>query len=376
MKKIVFIVGALIFLVVAGVITVTITQTIFNKVAGDITEQIAGSLIPGASSPKIEKKPCNVPKHQREFNKQPYYEGPLIDSHVHLPTSSSIVSSVAKQNGLELPLMEGDIAADRLICIFDSEGIIKTFGFHITSQYAEGAAVATATAIEEAYPGKIVHFLMPPPVLSLNLTPSSIEGILRSNKGLFKGFGEVALYMDGYQGVMPNASQLKEIYKLADEHNLIVMVHPEDNLRDGIEEILREFPEVTFFFHGGKHQEWLIELMPTHKNFYYSVDADLVSLYGAKNGYKYQEFSSKEEYVTFLKGNFESVLKEALGHWKPIIEKYPDRFTWGTDRWYAWHFDPEVGGLLEEFGRSFIGKLDPSVQEKFAYKNAEAMLGN
>lgn len=41
---------------------------------------------------------------------------------------------------------------------------------------------------------------------------------------------------------------------------------------------------------------------------------------------------------------------------------------------FAWHFDPEVGGILEEFSRSFIGRLDASVQENFAYKNAERML--
>ena len=31
-------------------------------------------------------------------------------------------------------------------------------------------------------------------------------------------------------------------------------------------------------------------------------------------------------------------------------------------------------GLIEESARSFIGQLDPSVQEKFAYKNAEKLL--
>lgn len=67
-------------------------------------------------------------------------------------------------------------------------------------------------------------------------------------------------------------------------------------------------------------------------------------------------------------------MRQAVAHWKPLIEKYPDRFTWGTDRWFAWHFDPEVGGLIEELSRSFIGKLDPAVQENFAYKNAERML--
>ena len=72
--------------------------------------------------------------------------------------------------------------------------------------------------------------------------------------------------------------------------------------------------------------------------------------------------------------HFNEVLHAALSEWKLRIEAHPSRFMWGTDRWYDWHFDAEVGGLLEEFGRAFIGRLSPAVQENFAHKNAEALL--
>ena len=321
-----------------------------------------------------EKKPCNLPRHEREFKSEPYYSGPLIDSHVHLPTTAKMVSSIAQKNGLELPVLEGDISADKLICLFDSEGIIKTFGFHITAKFAEGAGVSAAKAIEEAYPGKIVHFIMPPPVLSLNVDPAGIGEILNKNKGLFRGFGEVGFYMEGYEGIKPNDPMFQQIYKLADEHKLIVMLHPEDNLKDGIEEILQEFPNVIFFFHGGRDQEWIIELMDKYQNFYYSVDGDLVNLYGYGGGQQFRTTDSKEKYLIYMREKFNANLDEVVRRWKVRIEAHPDRFTWGSDRWFAWHFDPEVGGILEEFGRSFIGRLDPSVQENFAYKNAEKML--
>ena len=68
------------------------------------------------------------------------------------------------------------------------------------------------------------------------------------------------------------------------------------------------------------------------------------------------------------------MLNEAVKKWKAKIERHPDRFMWGTDRAYKWHYDEEVSVLLEEFGRAFIGRLDPDVQEKFAYKNAESLL--
>lgn len=331
------------------------------------------SPIPSPIAPKVEKKACNIAPHKRVFNKEPYYSSPLIDSHVHLPTLAKMVSSIAGKNGLELPVLEGDLSADNLICLFESEGIKQIFGFHITSKFAQQAGVAAAKAIEEAYPGKIVHFLMPPPVKFLNIDPAGIEGILSSNKGLFKGFGEIALYMDSYEGTKPDDPDLKEIYQLADQHNLIVMVHPEDDLRDGVEEILQDFPNVTFFFHGGKDQEWIIDLMPKYKNFYFSVDANILSLYGFKKEHQFKK-PTKEEYLAYMRENFDAELKEALDKWKPKIEANPGRLTWGTDRWFAWHFDPEVGGILEEFSRSFIGGLDVSVQENFAYKNAERML--
>ena len=307
-------------------------------------------------SQEIEKKPCTTPRHQREFNSNAYYEGPLIDSHVHFPTSSTIVSSVAQQNGLEMPVLEGEISGNNLVCLFESEGITKTFGFHITSKFAEDSAISTAKAIEKAYPGKIVHFLMPPPIRSLNINPSGIKRILEDNKGVFKGFGEVALYMDGYGGVKPDDPEFKEIYKLADEHSLIVMIHPEDNQRDGVEEILREFPNVTFFFHGGRNQEWIIDLMPKYKNFYYSLDADLISLYLDKETNRSQKLT-KEEFLTYIRGNFNSVLDNAVSRWKERITVNQDRFTWGTDRWFAWHFDPQVSGILEEFGEIVYWKV-------------------
>lgn len=321
-----------------------------------------------------EKKPCDLPKTQREFKSEPYYSGPLIDAHVHFPTSAKIVSSIAEKNGLQMPVLEGPLEASNIICTFDSERIEQTFAFHIVAKFAEGAPVSAAKGIEEVYPGKLVNFLMPPPVKSLLVEPSTIKGILEKNKGLFRGFGEVALYMDGMEGMLPNDPYLKEIYKLADEHNLVVMLHPEDNLKDGVEEILAEFPDVDFLFHGGRNQEWVIDLMDKYKNFYYSIDGDLASLYGHDGGLQFKKSAAENEYLIYMRENFNANLEEAVSRWKVRIEKHPDRFTWGTDRWYGWHFDPEVGGILEEFGRSFIGRLDLGVQENFAYKNAEKML--
>lgn len=36
----------------------------------------------------------------------------------------------------------------------------------------------------------------------------------------------------------------------------------------------------------------------------------------------------------------------------------------------------DVGRVLAEYGRAFIGNFDPEIQEKIAYKNAETLIAN
>ena len=83
---------------------------------------------------------------------------------------------------------------------------------------------------------------------------------------------------------------------------------------------------------------------------------------------------SKEEFLTEFRADFNILLEENIDKWKDEIEARPDRFVGGTDRGNTWHFDPEVGAILVEFSGAFIGSLDPEVQEKFAYKNAERLI--
>ena len=69
------------------------------------------------------------------------------------------------------------------------------------------------------------------------------------------------------------------------------------------------------------------------------------------------------------------MLGKDLATWKDFIERHPDQVLWGTDRGVGstWSLDPEVALTLNNYTRAFIGRLDPSVQEKFAYKNAERL---
>ena len=321
-------------------------------------------------TPATQNPPCSLNPKPREFNREPYYTGTLIDAHVHMPVSSSIVSAVAKRIGFEnAPYFTGTLTTDYLICLFESEGIAKTFGFFMTTRFSSRQELNTAKKFEKIYPGKIAQFYMPAPYTTLRITPEAVRETLDKNKGLFKGIGEIK----DFENAGLDNPYFSELYRIASDYNLIVMMHPFRNHKEVTEKILSDYPKVNFLLHGGDDEEWIMEVIKNHKNVYYSVDADLVSLYGWERRHV-EKKPGKEDWLSYVRANFDTMLERKLRDWQERIEAYPDRFMWGTDRWYDWHFSEEVGGLIEEFGRVFIGRLPLSVQKKFAYENAERLI--
>ncbi|TSC83252.1 MAG: Uncharacterized protein G01um101419_82 [Parcubacteria group bacterium Gr01-1014_19] len=313
---------------------------------------------------------CDLVPKAREFKSAQYYTGPLLDAHMHMPVSSWIVSAVGKRIGFPgMTSFGGKLNIDYLSCIQKSEGIVKTIGFFMPTKFSRGAEISTVKKVEEKHPGEFAPFLMPAPFSSLRISLKDVRNTLDKNKNLFQGIGEIKV-MDGT--TLDNPYFL-EMFKIADEYNLLVMMHPFPDDKELVKKILKQYPKVKFLIHGGHDSEWITEVMSERSNAYYSLDANIAALYGWDRKHNSKE-PSREEWLAYIRENFDSLLDEELRFWKPRVEAYPDRFMWGTDRWYAWHFDQEVGGVLEEIGRSFIGRLSPSVQEKFAYKNAERFL--
>ncbi len=336
----------------------------------EITDQILGGKTEGS-----EEYECNLKPKQREFKKELYYTGPLIDTHVHMPVASKIISDVALQAGFEDMPASADISTDYIDCLFNTEGITKTFGFFIIPNIAPEYAVNHVKNVEEKYPDKFVKFFMPPlPLQTLNPTSSEVEKLLNKNPGLFQGYGEARFDFNLGTNAHPEDEYFLEMYRLADKSNLIVQIHPNKGQLEALKRLLEKYPNVKFLAHVMPDQKNEIgKLMETHNNLYYSLDAEIHYIFGYHT-IQDNRGPTKQEYLKFIRENFDSLLEEGLRNWKPIIEAHPDQFTWGTDRWYRWHFDPEVSGLVVEFGRTFIGYLEPEVQEKFAYKNAERML--
>lgn len=318
----------------------------------------------------IEETKCSR-EFSPQFNSGQYYIGPLFDSHFHMPNLIDVnkISGHGVDHGTDSvtdPVLGKDVGLDKILCNFDKENVRGAIGFSIGAQELLEETLQVAESVKKDSSGKISLFLMP-----FLFSTESLEIIQDSNKGLFKGYGEIAFYTDGSK---PNEQKFLEIYEVAGNNDLIVMFHPDGRQESEIEIVLKKYPNVKFILHGPELENSIVNLINKYSNVYYSLDAILIRL--PRSAPPLYTTNSKEEFMSKFKQNYNVMLNEAEKSWIAKIEQHPDRFMWGTDRGYLWHYDEEVSVLIEEFGRAFIGRLDADVQEKFAYENAEDLLAN
>jgi hypothetical protein len=373
---IVLLVGIVGFAAIVGIVNDKITlnahltevERITLERTREITRMMGGSV-------EADQTACDRTPTKRKYNREPYYTGPLIDTHVHMPVASSTFSEMAIQSGFEDMPHTGQVPTSKIVCLMEKEGITKTFGFFLAPNLGLSQAVDHVRAIDVRYPGKFVKFFMPPlPMQSLFPKKSDVIAVFSDSLGLYQGYGELRFDFNLGQNVNPEDEYLLEMYALSDKHNLIVQIHPDKGQLPLLKRLLEKYPNVIFLAHVMRDvRQEIGELMKTHKNLYYSLDAEITSLFGY-HIIQDNRGPTKKEFLDMMDEKFGLLLAEGLDSWKELIEAHPNQFTWGSDRWFTWHFDEDVGAVLEEFGRSFIGRLDPAVRENFAYKNAERML--
>jgi hypothetical protein len=299
---------------------------------------------------------CDLTPRPRQFNNTPYYyTGPLFDAHLHMPGLPEI---------------------KKLSCTFDKEKVKGAIGFYWSPPESQSLEkmLAEAESIKTDSSGKIRLFLMPK-----SYSLQTLENIETTHKDLFTGYGELAFYERGdpsqsYYPQSPAEQQFLDLYVLAGKNNFVVMIHPNRGQESAVENLLQKNPNVKFYFHADEIESAIIGLMDKYPNVYYSIDA-VLSRDPSSRADALHASRTEEEYVSKVKQNFDAILTGAVNDWKTKIEKHPDRFTWGSDRGgFTWHYDEEFSRLFEELSRTFIGRLDPAVQEKYAYKNAESLL--
>ncbi len=303
-----------------------------------------------------------------QFNDPPYYMGPLFDDHFHLPTPSNI--PVTKMMGIPLPQLEKDVTIEQILCHFDEEHTESAVAFYSSSTFPflpdffyNNKKMVNASNLKQQVGGRLHLFLEPS-----GFDGAKLDALLSANPGVFDGIGEIALYATGGK---PDDSSMMDIFRVADKYHIPVMFHPDMNEMQNTINAAKAFPNVKMMVHGyqlASDTNALGQLMADYPNIYYSIDS--ATLYSYRGGLV---TDTKEQFISDFKRDFNKNLNEQLAIWEPLIEKYPTRFSWGTDRFVGWHYSEEISKLYEEFARAFIARLPKDVQAKYAYQNAEAL---
>ncbi len=314
-----------------------------------------------------------------------YYKGPMFDTHIHLlglpggepghPNDYYTGENLGIKHSME-----------EWKCMMNSESTPKALAFFPVAEPIIPESVDAVKKIIETYPDRFVLFINPPASDGSGLSTISaqeLKSILDTYPGIFRGYGEIALYNhDDVEGLSPDSQRLTEIYPVVREHNLVVYFHMGSGQKEALKRVARANRNITFIFHGGNlynvsptqagisHDEKILvdieEILYSNPNVYYGID----ELYGGD--WLLEPGRTKQAFLDNFR-NYGPLFEKDLSLWKGFIERHPNQVLWGTDRGGSalWDKDPDVAITLNNYTRAFIGKLDPKVQERFAYKNAE-----
>ena len=198
---------------------------------------------------------------------------------------------------------------------------------------------------------------------------------------ILQGFGEI----ETQEWKMPhNDQKIMGLFSLADSNGLFVMFHPVPGQKSSIKSIIETYPDTIFVIHMfpedfSKDRPNIIDLMKTHDNFYFSIDADHM-LFDGRIGllYKYDDdsiSSAKSSFISDFDSKHLNLLNTAVSRYKPLVDAVPEKVVWGTEIGPTYNFEPEVYDRVIKYSRMFIARLNPEHQENVAYKNALRVFG-
>ena len=315
-----------------------------------------------------------------------YYQGPLIDSHLHIPqlsddglggpddgyvaprgADSDLYDTISQE---QRPILGQTMNIDRIACTLQNEGSIKAFSFFPVFPEITSPAIEVANRAVEQYPDLFVPFIQASRSGIATLEGEILDVMIGVEPGLFAGFGEVGDSPTEPINPEPDSEIYTGDFQVVENHgNMLVYFHPGEGHQDNLERAIQRFPDVTFFIHADFVRPHVKGIMDRNPNVYYTYNdifGDLIETF---------RFGEKATFLSDMRSEWDRLLDEADALYREMIEAHPGRFMWGTDRGdIVWGYDEEVGQILAEFGRAFIGRFDPAIQEDLAYKNAERLI--
>ena len=317
-----------------------------------------------------------------------YYQGPFIDTHLHLPqlpdhsVSGPADDGYVQSRGEESdkydtiaeeqrPLMGTNVTVGQVACSLQNEGTIKAFTFFPTFPEVTTPAIDVAYRTVEKYPSLFVPFLQASANGSTTLAGTSLEVMLGVRPNLFFGFGEVGSSPTESDNPAPDSEIYTGDWEVVRNHGLTVWYHPGEGHIESLERAIQDFPEITFIVHGDVIRPYIDGILDRNPNVYFTFNDifdDLIPTF---------RFGEKAVFISDMRNDWDRLLDEAYAMYESLIKAHPDRYMWGTDRGdIAWQYDEEIGQLLTEYARAFIGRFDTEIQDLIAYKNAERLIGD
>ena len=313
-----------------------------------------------------------------------YYTGPLIDTHLHMPPLSDELGSdtVQRDNvggvdaGLynaiaqnDRPVLGVTVTLDEIACTLEQEGSTTAYTFFPTYQNAPAALVDLAYNAVERHGPLFIPFIQ-----STNSQTSGVEGevlqqMLELRPNLYKGLGEIGDSPTEPINLPPDDPFYTGAFEVAQAHGLPVYFHPGWENHENLDRALKAFPETNFLVHADNIRPYIGDLMADNPNVYYTYN-DIFDEITPQF-----RFGDKQDFIDAMERDWDALLDQAMIHYEDLINTYPDRFMWGTDRAdIVWNYHADIGQLLVKFGRDFIGRLDPEIQKKIGHLNAEEFM--
>lgn len=263
------------------------------------------------------------------------------------------------------------VTVGQVACSMQNEGTVKAFTFFPTFPQITSPAIDVAYRTVEEYPSVFIPFLQASANGATTLAGESLEVMLGVRPNLFFGFGEVGSSPTESDNPAPDSDIYTGDWEVVRDHGIPVWYHPGEGHIESLERAVQSFPETTFIVHGDVIRPYIDGILDRNPNVYFTYNDifdDLIPTF---------RFGEKDVFVSDMRSDWDRLLDEAFEMYGSLIEAHPDRYMWGTDRGdIVWQYDEDIGQLLTEYARAFIGRFDPEIQDLIAYKNAERLIGD
>lgn len=235
----------------------------------------------------------------------------------------------------------------------------------------------------------LFHPWSPADVAQGHFSEPFLRGYLEP-RGPFWGVGEFCFYCPDMQTVTFESPVMQTVFRLANEMKGIVYVHPSSRGARQVarqmqvaelEPSIRKYPDVIFLFHGGPPDFDLVApLMSRYPNVYFTLDVGVWVFTGEWTDWVFLISSpgsdSSDHFLAQVNRiGVDRILELSVRRALPLLQRYPDRIMWGTDRSDSWNFEDAATDLIIQVTRQFIARLPIEMQEDYAYRTAQRVFG-